>query len=540
MAGKVLSIEIGTQTTRVVEMDYRIKNPKIYHFFSIPTPEDAIADGSVRLVPEFVEQIKNQLIQYKIKTKKVIFVMNSTRIANRDVVIPMVKEKQIHPLLITNSAEFFPVDLTQYQLVHNIVEKNEEEKQYKLNVLAVPNEIISSYRAFAQALNLEIEALDYMGNSIVQGMIRLMDAPVKVVIKVDEISSMLTILRNDKLELQRNISYGISEAVDRVMESTVYGRTENFSEGLAVLRKHPCILSRLEEKQGEQQLAEDVTESVRALVGNIGRILDYYTSRNQDSAIRQIWLIGIGADCQGLRELLSNELNVSVQVMTELPDMISNRSTIQEGFWAGEYVAPIAGTLYPLNFELGEKNEKKIRPGSEMFIPGLVCGVGVGLSVVLLVSSLLSSLILNGQRQKLNEQIEALQEAEDIYQEYEQVLGEYSKLQEMYQLTDTPNDMFLTFLGEMEENMPSDMVVEKMTAGKDGISMDIQVSDKTVAAEVLMQLREFSTVSVVSTSELAEQLDDAGKSRVTFTVSCQYAAPLESDVKEGGAEDENQ
>lgn len=306
MAGKIVGIEVGTRMTYVVEMDYKVRNPKIYQFFSIPTPEDVMADGSIRVMPEFAEQIRAKLSEYSIRTKKAIFVMNSTRIANREVMIPIVKEKQIHDLLVTNSAEFFPVDLTQYQLVHNIVGKNDAEKKYKLSVFAVPKDIVTSYNEFAEALNLEIEALDYIGNSIAQGMIRMLKDSVKVTIKVDERTSMLTLVVNDKLELQRNISYGIEEAVDVVMDSRVYGKPENFAQALDILRQNQCMNSEFGsgrtsfelEVDERQQLREEVTESVRGLVGNIRRILDYYTANNQDTTIEQIWLMGVGADCR--------------------------------------------------------------------------------------------------------------------------------------------------------------------------------------------------------------------------------------------------
>lgn len=38
MANRVLGIEIGENLTRVVEIDYKAKNPKIYNMFGFPTP----------------------------------------------------------------------------------------------------------------------------------------------------------------------------------------------------------------------------------------------------------------------------------------------------------------------------------------------------------------------------------------------------------------------------------------------------------------------------------------------------------------------
>lgn len=542
MASKILSIEIGTQMTRIVEMDYKVKNPKIYQFFSLPTPDDVMADGSVVAAPEFVERIKNALAGRKIKTRKIIFVMNSTRIANREVVIPLVKEKQIHNLLITNSAEFFPVDLNQYQLVHKIIEKNEKENQYKLSVLAVPNEIIASYCALAEALNLEIAALDYLGNSIAQGMLRLLTDSIKVTIKIDENASMLTIIRGDKVELQRNISYGISEACDVMMESQVYGADKTFEEALELLRSNACIGMRFpeytdesteEETKPEELLREEVTESFRGLVGNISRVLDYYISRNQDAAIGKIWLIGQAADCQGLDALLSNELNIRVQPLTDLPDFILNRNITEEGFRIAEYVAPIAGAIHPLNFVLEtRKKDKKQSHGNDLLIPGVVCGVCVLAAAGLAGGAMIRSVLLQSKAGKMAVQIEKLQEAEDVFDEYTLDGAEYEDLKNMYRLTETPDDALPAFFGEMEEKMPSDVNVVSMTADASGVTMSLTAASKASASKMLMQLRTFTTLSDVSCPGLTDSKDDTGRAVVEFTVSCKYAGKEDTEPQQ--------
>lgn len=43
-----------------------------------------------------------------------------------------------------NASDYFPVDLSQYKLVHQIIEKIDrpEEKKLRLSVIAVPNDLI--------------------------------------------------------------------------------------------------------------------------------------------------------------------------------------------------------------------------------------------------------------------------------------------------------------------------------------------------------------------------------------------------------------
>ncbi len=478
MAAKVLSIEVGSDITHVVEMDYKTRAPKVYQFFKIPTPEGVLVDGSIREDRAFVEQLKGELRAHGIKTRKVIFVMNSTRIANREIEIPLVGEKQIHNLLITNAAEFFPVDLTQYQLVHQIIEKREEERKYRLAVLAVPMEIIRSYQQLAAALNLEVAALDYVGNSIAQAMMRMIQTPVKVALKVDADMSMLTLISGERVRLQRNISHGVS---------------------------------------GDE-------EELAALAGNVSRMIDYYSSRSDEEiAIEKIYLMGMGADCKGLMERLNEVLGIPVEAYPALTQTIA----------PAEYLVPVAATFAPLHVALLKKSQTKVgKRGDGMFTARVVCAAGLTLAVVLAASSVIPWMTQGRKIRRLEREVAELADVSDTYKAYQDAKTKYDKLSDMYELTETPADQLLAFFDEMETQMPSDLVVVSMTAGADGMNLNLTTQSKESAAEALVQLRGFSSVSNISTSGLTESVNEDGVSVVSFSVNCNFTAGTGADTAE--------
>ena len=61
---KILSIEIGVDVTHVLEMDYRVKNPKVYRSFSFQTPVGVIGEAGVRKSEEFRTAL-HKLLEYK-------------------------------------------------------------------------------------------------------------------------------------------------------------------------------------------------------------------------------------------------------------------------------------------------------------------------------------------------------------------------------------------------------------------------------------------------------------------------------------------
>lgn len=516
MAGRVLSIEIGSYKTRVLEMDYKTKKtPKIYQFFSIPTPDYMLSDGSVIIDQEFVVAMKKEFKAHNIRADKVIFVLNSARIASREVTIPAVKESKIHELLITNSEEYFPVDLVQYQLVHHIVERDAEKNTYKLSVLAVPNEMIQSYLALAEALGLQVEALDYMGNSVAQGMKKLLHGEIRVTVKIDEQSSLITIIRNDEVELQRTVAYGVGDVLEAVMEHPAFGGKKTLEQAMDILKNRSC----LEE--------EEVYENLRPVVGNIGRILDYYISRNQDVVFSEVWLLGVGAEFMGLEELLASELNVKMYALRSIPQEYELAKGLDaDAFIVPVYTACVAATIAPLNFNLSTGEQKgvfgKLFAKGELGYAVPACGVCVFLAVCMFIYALASTEIRKVQNAGMERRLEELSEAQLAYDTYIRTEAQYRDLEQMCEMTETPNDALPAFLAEMEEKMPSEISVYSMTAGADGVTMNITVSSKAAASKVLMQLREFETIDEVDTPGLTETIS-GGRTTVSFSVYCTYA-----------------
>ena len=57
MAKKVLSIQVGYSLTKVCEMDYQSKKPKMYHCFNVPTPDGVLNDGSITVRDDLIFRI---------------------------------------------------------------------------------------------------------------------------------------------------------------------------------------------------------------------------------------------------------------------------------------------------------------------------------------------------------------------------------------------------------------------------------------------------------------------------------------------------
>ena len=542
---RVLSIEIGESLTHVVEMDYRAKTTKIYSCSDFETPEGMLDDGIVRKNENFRTLLSQYCKKNGIKTKKVVFSITSSRIANRSVQIPLVKENKINDIINANASDYFPVDMSEYHIVHQILEKydNGTEKYYRLSLTAVPDEVTASYFELAKFCDLTIQALDYIGNSIFQVIKPLFAeyrAGTHVIIKMDEKSSLITIVRNSVVGLQRTINYGIDEAVLKLMELEAFGKGLPYAFAFETMSKENCINETLEktavslDKDDDKAKARDeITASLSYLINNIVRIIEYYISRHPDITFDSFHLAGNGAEVKGLDILLSNELNQTVRVLNRITNLKLDKKA--QNMKICRYVASIGAGMQPLNL-IGASSTSAVKKKAEaadddiiekksvpMIVPVAVCLACIVGSAAYLGFGALQTMQLKDQKSSLRSEVDSLYSIVGVVADYNQVKADYDSIKSLYDLTENPNEGLGEFLIELEEKLPSNIVLTAFSATETDVSLAMEAKTKSDAAMALEQLRTFKSISGLTFSGVTEQEDEnTGEVTVTFSIVASY------------------
>lgn len=521
---KILSIEIGVDVTHVLEMDYRVKNPKVYRSFSFQTPVGVIGEAGVRKSEEFRTALHKLLDANKIKTRKTLFVVNSGKIASREVLIPMIKENRIKDFLNTNSADFLPVDLSRYQLVYRNegVVQQDTVKKRKLYVFAVPGDLVQSYEELADFCSLELTALDYVGNSIFRMMHKAVGNNICCSVKLDNNATMITIINQGMVVLQRTVFYGFEEVEKVVVDSGLFPK-EQYPAAMDILQQTDCLdTNQAAPEDAMNAMRAEAVEALRPMIGNIRRVLDYYQSRNNGAEVKECFLIGNGAYIKGLDRLMSMELNLPVHLQEK--DVLNGFRT-SGGRFDAMYEACYGAAIQPLDFVFGSAQtakiieEKKKRELLAAKLIGLLC---VACAVILLALSGVQRIALSHELNTLNKQKDELEYIQDIYNAYVDTKSQYDDVTKMNGKTETVSDALADAIEEMEEKFPSGVKVTSLTSNGEGISMDIEVSTKEEAAKILQNLATFDAFRSVTTNGITESTDENGKITVTFSVMCTY------------------
>lgn len=545
MAKKVLSIEIGTQVIRVCEMDYKKPNPKIYQMLEFETPMGTVEDGYIRDKQGFAAALKEQLITARIRTTDVVFSINSTKIANREVVIPAVKDNKIAAMILANATEYFPVDITDYTIAHTVLErfKEADAAKIKLQVLAIPNSLVKNYYGAAKSLGFHVEDIDYYGNSFYQLVKKQVGSGVNVAVQINDDTTMINVIDRESLVLQRTIPYGIKQVVDTVMENaTIFGKTTE-KDAIEFLTKESVLnveLSSSGEKQGsmpaiasesydramkEFKAKEDVTLSLNYLISNVTRVLDFYSSKYPDKTINYIYLCGIGGSFKNINGLFTHEVGIETKSIDNLFAVTFDKACDLNRYSPVNFIACAGAAISPIGIsskDVGDAEEKSVNLTGVYAFFGVCLVIAAGLVVI----SMINLTSAKNEQSRLNTEINSKQYIQEVYDTNNLATANLETATTLYSFTEDITDEVLDVLKELEAHLPSDAIIASFNESEGGaVSMAVTTKSKPSVTQLLLELKKIDMIENVFVASIVEAYDDNDATTESFSVTFNMKRP---------------
>lgn len=543
MNNRVLSIEIGNSFTKICEIDYKVKKPKVYKVLTVETPEGVVVDGMLQPTQEYADHLVNALGTNGIRTKRVIFTISSTRVASREVQIPNVKANKIEALVKTNANDYFPVDLTQYEIGHYLAGGLTEEGKLRVMALAVPKALLNSYYQLAQMCGWEVECFDYSSNSLYQILRDEKSEKVTMMIKIDENSTIVTVLSAGKVLLQRTVAYGVQDAIETMIASGAYAVNDPMS-AVERFQKKTCLNRVLhpgdklweenagrweDEDAGNAEVTaarQKITSSLEPLIVGVSRVIDFYDSRNSDTPIERTYVTGLGGSFSGMSKLFTNCLERKVHTLSDMDDKIGMSKAIRSTRPAA-YISCLGAVLAPVG--LIDKSTQKakgltvVSGTNYTFVSVAVLVLGVILSIAMAVTSMTRYFGTVAENVALQARVEELQPAQTVYNEYLSAAAQYDKYKYLYEYTENPNENLVEFINELEQILPSSFWTNSFSSDMEGISMSVTVTGKEAAARTILNIRNMQSIEDVQISNITDTQNELGESAVTFSITGTYA-----------------
>ena len=526
MAGKVLNIEIDDRLTKVCLSQPKGKSIQIKKSFLFQTPENTVSDGVISDPKSLAETLGKELQSHGLTgTKNAIFTLTSGKVATREVTLPPVKDNKLKSIVEANATEYFPVDLSRYHITYSLLERITagDEPGCRVLVLAVPLAVLEGYFKLAELAGLSLQAIDYFGNSQYQALKSVTGKDVCMYVNVDCSHSLVTFMKGTKFLMQRSFNFGGDELILNYMIAA-----ELKADGYVSALK-ACSTPDHQFLKNGVMTQSAVEDSLGRLVSSIVRSIDYFNSGHWEMQVGGIVLMGACSHIAGLREMVASGAGLPTTYLDDSP-MISTLTNAAQSVSC--FISCIGSNLSPLDFMPSQfKVDKKKHKGKEAgqktgsLVPSvLVCAgclvVAVGLGI-LGYSHYQKALSDNTAA---NDEIASLSYTRDIYNTYTTYQDSVDALDSFKTSIDTPNDSLTAFIEELEQKMPSQILVLSASCTSDGVTMNVTLPNFDAVAVVLVELRTFESISDVTVSSIVEQTDSSGATYVSLTVQCTYGA----------------
>lgn len=159
-SSKILGLDIGSHTIKMVELGISKKGLSFEGFSSIATPLDCISNGQISDIAVLSDAFKNLLRDMKTKNRNVISGMAGSSVIIKKITIPRVENKVLKETIRYEAEQYIPFDINTVALTFVPIKSNEVPEAMDVLIVAAQNELLLQYVEAVSTSGLKCKVMD--------------------------------------------------------------------------------------------------------------------------------------------------------------------------------------------------------------------------------------------------------------------------------------------------------------------------------------------------------------------------------------------
>ena len=580
---KTVSIEIGPERIRAVELMDGRKNANVFNVLEFDTPEGCVDNGYITDPEKLGEILRSRFDEAGILTASTVFSVISEDILVGGAEIERGRKKDIDQEVVAKAQELFGlsgphvreednpaedsaesgespedadtaappaeqdtekgISVDEYYTAYQ--EQDDSVNDWAMNVIiyAAPRDLIDSYYRLAECAQLNTYAADYSGNSIFQWTRKAFGGESVMMVDLRRDGSTATIVTDGTLRVQVDLMSNTGHLLENIRD---YEELLEMHEPEAEDTDPEEEEGAEEERQAEENRNADFSLSrdmiVRAsagLVEELNGIASEFLSENVEEYIDVIMLSTDGEGSMVLAEEIEQKTGIETITLEEAPKgaMVKDLKSFRD-LETGNFLGVIGSVIRPLVFRQPQENSEYSAHERKDMITRIILIVVV--ACLLATAALcVTYFILRSHNKALHSSLSKIKYVEDIYKEYQEAEENNREIRALDHSTSQKNELLSQMFSDLESKMPSNSKITSMNSSDDMVTFSVRAGDKEAAAQFIMQLRKIDYLTDINVSDLTDTEDSAGNDSVDFTISAYLTGEaLEDSEKSDGANDD--
>lgn len=522
MAQRLVSIYMTNDVIKICDARKSGNSVSAVSAFEVEMPGGCFNDGMITDTVVLAEGIRSGMEMNGMKKGKLVFTISSKKIANKEIVVPFVKNRaKVGEIIQANLDEYFPMNNMQdYICKHTILDafENAEGKHYSVSVTAVQKEMIAAYYELAETLNMPIETIDYYGNSIYNILQKQLSAGIVLALQMDRDVTYVNIMKGQAQLFRRAVPFGRDTLI------------QNMAQSQGVSKREALHILEDPHKLDETVSAEEYSEMVRDFTSAIMRVVEFHTTRNAGTIIELGKLMGEGANIIGLAEILTKDLGVPVTYVKQLNGIKikKTKNTDLNVEQLAAYLPNMGAIMHSL--DLKPEAEKKNTALGDYGLYYLLIAVTAVAAIAVTVTMTLNYQDLKSQKAALEASIAQKGEIEQIFQDYTNAKSTYDAISAYDLATANDTEALYTWLGELEKVIPEGVGITTLSIQDGEITLTGTSTSKQAISLLISELKEMPQITNIFLQSTSDVYDEDGNATTTFNMNLHITPSVVSEL----------
>ncbi len=328
----IIGIDIGSSSIKMVQMK---KNNRLHKLGFEKIPEGLVNQGRIEASQPLAEIVKDLMTKYKIKGSECSLCLSGSEMIVRELKLPEMSENQIMDNIKHEITSFLPLNHDEYCIDYKVLDyiQSENNGPGKLSVMvaAVPGNLVQSYINTLKKAKLKVVYVDIIPN-IAGKIAKWIMGSNNLNVHHSNVCMIDFGARNTNVVILKDGNYFIHKTINSGGDYLTALIAEKSDMDLIEAEEYK-IRNKFFTKNIHDEMSVHVKTFFDFIINDIERTIEFYTNRNNQKSIDQIYIMGGGSLLHGLPEYLEEHLSLKV---FRISDMITH---FKYGNKSGESIA---------------------------------------------------------------------------------------------------------------------------------------------------------------------------------------------------------
>lgn len=332
MAKTTVGLEVGSTCLKFAEIlhkksKYRLKNLGIENF-----PFSEKEESYLNHTSFLAKKIKEVVRTYNLNPRRIVTGVGGESVVVRVIRVPYMKESELREAIRWEAEEHLPYPVEEVSLDYNILNKDllgSQGREMSVLLAGVKRESVNEHLQIFQHAGFCPAVIDVNSLALynVAENINMSKTEGIALLNIGHYITNLLVLAEDYPFLVRDIKFGgddIARSLMRQLDLS-YIEAENIKKtpGLSEVNQG------VDKQIGGEQIRQTIRNSLSDLIKEVVRSFEYFTSNREGSPVNKVILSGGSCLVENIDNLLSQELEVSVEKVNPFADISYQKTRFQ-------------------------------------------------------------------------------------------------------------------------------------------------------------------------------------------------------------------